>query len=55
MNAVLMLYLADEVGGKLSADDDALEVRYFGFDELPDKIAFASHKQALKDYQERYM
>lgn len=55
LNAVLILYKADEVGGKLGADDDAMEVKYFGFDELPEKIAFASHIQALKDYKERFL
>ncbi len=54
MNAVLILYLAEEIGGKLSADDDAMDVEYFGFDELPEKIAFESHNQALRDYNERY-
>ncbi len=54
MNAVLILYVASEIGGVLAADDDAMEVRYFGFDELPDKIAFESHIQAIKNYDERY-
>jgi len=54
MNAVLILYLAEQVGGELSADDDAMDVRYFGFNELPEKIAFESHNQALKDYEDRY-
>ncbi|MBD3331518.1 NUDIX domain-containing protein [candidate division GN15 bacterium] len=53
-NAVLILYLGEAIGGELGAADDAEEVRYFGFDELPDNIAFASHRQALKDYQERF-
>ncbi|UCG62797.1 MAG: NUDIX hydrolase [Candidatus Zixiibacteriota bacterium] len=53
-NAVLMLYLADIVGGKMRASDDALEVRYFKFDDLPEKIAFISHRQALADYVARY-
>lgn len=53
-NCVLMLYLAIEVGGTLKAADDALEVRYFSFDELPDNIAFEAHRQALADYTERY-
>ncbi len=53
-NAVLILYLAEIVGGELQASDDALEVRFFPFDELPDKIAFISHRQALQDYTERY-
>lgn len=55
MNAVLLLYLATAIGGKLSADDDALNVKFFGFDEIPEKIAFESHIQAIKDYRERYL
>jgi 8-oxo-dGTP diphosphatase len=54
MNAVLILYVASETGGTLAPDDDAMEVRYFGFEELPEKIAFESHIQAIKDYDERY-
>ena len=54
-NAVLMLYLAEQVGGKLEAGDDASEVRFFGFHELPDKIAFESHRRALALYRERYL
>lgn len=53
-NAVLILYLADETGGMMAAADDALDVGYFSFDELPEKIAFESHQQALKDYQSRF-
>ncbi|MFH2036723.1 MAG: NUDIX hydrolase [Candidatus Zixiibacteriota bacterium] len=55
MNAVLILYLGEAIGGELTADDDAMDVRFFDFDKLPEKIAFASHIQALKDYRERYM
>jgi ADP-ribose pyrophosphatase YjhB (NUDIX family) len=54
-NAVLMLYLGEIKGGELRAGDDAMEVRFFGFDELPTDIAFSSHRQALKDYQERIL
>jgi len=53
MNAVLLLYLADVVSGEMRAADDALDVRWFGFDELPDKIAFEAHVQALDDYDRR--
>lgn len=53
-NAVLVLYLARRVGGELKAADDALEVRFFAFDSLPDKIAFESHIRALSDYQQRF-
>jgi len=53
-NAVLMLYLGKVIGGEMRASDDALEVRYFDFNDLPDKIAFISHRQALADYVERH-
>ncbi len=53
-NAILLLYLATRVGGELRAADDALDVRFFSFDDLPDKIAFESHNQALADYTNRY-
>lgn len=54
-NAVLILYLGDVVGGEMQAADDAMEVRYFPFDELPDKIAFISHRQALQEYIHRFL
>lgn len=54
-NAVLILYLGKAIGGELQAMDDALEVAYFDFDDLPDNIAFISHRQALKDYRNRYL
>jgi len=48
------MYLADVIGGTLKAADDALEVRYFSFDNLPDNIAFKAHHQALADYDRRF-
>lgn len=53
-NAVLILYLADIVGGTMQASDDALEVSFFSFDSLPADIAFESHVRALADYQARH-
>ncbi len=53
-NAVLILYLGRAVGGSLRAGDDAQEVQFFPFSELPEKIAFISHHQALADYTRRY-
>lgn len=53
-NAVLVLYLADVIGGELRAADDALDVGYFSFENLPEKIAFAAHNQALADYRRRF-
>ena len=55
MNAILILYLASINGGQLKAGDDAMDVKIFGLDELPEKIAFLSHRQALADYKQRYV
>jgi 8-oxo-dGTP diphosphatase len=54
-NAVLMLYLGEIVGGEMKAGDDALEVRWFDFDELPEQIAFEAHVQALADVRSRIL
>ncbi|MBK7140898.1 MAG: NUDIX hydrolase [bacterium] len=53
-NAVLILYLADILGGTMQANDDALDVRFFPFSALPSEIAFESHIRALADYQARF-
>ncbi|MEW6050140.1 MAG: NUDIX hydrolase [Candidatus Zixiibacteriota bacterium] len=53
-NALLILYLAEVVGGEMHASDDALEVRYFPFDAIPSDIAFQAHRQALADYDARF-
>lgn len=53
VRAILLLYLADAVGGELRAADDALDVGWFSFDDLPEKIAFESHIQAIADYNQR--
>ena len=47
--AVLILYHARIVGGRLEAGDDASEVGYFALDALPRPIAFRSHREALRD------
>jgi len=54
LNAVLMLYLGNIVGGEIRPADDALEVRWFHLDEPPEQIAFESHVRALADYNRRF-
>jgi 8-oxo-dGTP diphosphatase len=44
---VMILYYAQIVGGELIAGDDAQEVGFFGPDELPANLAFASTRRAL--------
>ncbi len=48
--AVLILYLADADSFEPIPGDDALEAEYFQFDKIPSNIAFASHRQAIKEY-----
>jgi 8-oxo-dGTP diphosphatase len=50
-NAVLMMYLADIIGGELAAGDDANEVRYFDLYDTPSNIAFQAHRDAIADYR----
>ena len=47
--AVLILYHARVVGGRLKPGDDASEVEYFRLDRLPRPIAFRAHREALAD------
>ena len=45
---VLIVYYAEKLSGDLCADDDAEEARYFPLTDLPENIAFASHRCALE-------
>jgi 8-oxo-dGTP diphosphatase len=50
-NAVLMMYLADIIGGELLAGDDALEAKFFTLDKIPLNIAFQAHRETIIDYK----
>jgi len=52
--AVLILYTAGREGGRLRPGDDAMEAEWFPRSRLPRAIAFAAHRQALKDYFGRH-
>ena len=52
--AVLILYTAERTGGRLHPGDDALEADWFTPRRLPRAIAFAAHRQALRDYYGRH-
>jgi 8-oxo-dGTP diphosphatase len=54
-HAVLILYMADVIGGELAPGDDATEARYFAFDNLPSNIAFQAHRDALALYRKRFL
>jgi len=47
--AVLVLYRARVVGGRLAAGDDASDVAFFPLGRLPRPIAFRAHREALGD------
>jgi 8-oxo-dGTP diphosphatase len=49
---ILVLYRAEIVGGELAPADDFSETRFFGPDELPENIAFASTRKALERWRE---
>lgn len=49
--AVLILYRATIVGGRLEAGDDASDVGFFPLDRLPRPIAFRAHREALRDFR----
>jgi len=49
VRAVLILYTAERIGGRLRAGDDARAARFFPLDRLPERIAFAAHRKALRE------
>jgi ADP-ribose pyrophosphatase YjhB (NUDIX family) len=49
VRAILILYMAERTSGRLSPGDDATEAKYFPIARLPRSIAFASHRQALRE------
>jgi 8-oxo-dGTP diphosphatase len=48
---VIIVYAATVISGHLAMDDEGLEIREFGLDEIPwDELAFRSTNEALRDY-----
>ena len=41
-------------GGALEPGDDAEDARFFAFDALPERIAFAEHRKVVLDYVARH-
>lgn len=48
---VLIVYWAVVEGGELRTGDDAAEAAFFGADELPRELAFASTRRALRHWR----
>jgi len=53
VRAVLIVYTAERVGGRLAPGDDAVAARYFAVGKLPRAIAFATHRRALEEFRAR--
>jgi len=51
-HAVLIMYWAKIIGGKLKPGDDAEEIEFFAKDEVPPNIAFLAHRQIIKEFFE---
>jgi len=48
---VIVVYAATMISGEMVTDDEGLEIREFGLDEIPwDDLAFRSTLEALRDY-----
>ena len=48
---IIIVYAATALGGELCGDDECLEARLFGPQEIPwDELAFRSTTEALRDY-----
>ncbi|MBI5367491.1 MAG: NUDIX hydrolase, partial [Planctomycetes bacterium] len=48
----VLAYLAEVVGGRLAAGDDATDARYFPYDEIPwPDLAFKSTLEAIRDWR----
>jgi len=48
---IIVVYAATVTGGTLCADDECLDAKVFGTDQIPwDDLAFRSTLEALKDY-----
>ena len=51
-SGVLVMYKGQITGGTLQAGDDAEDVGLFGFEDLPENIAFESNVQALAAWRD---
>ena len=52
---VIIVYAASILGGLLACDDEGLEARFFGVEEIPwDDLAFRSTGEALREFFKRW-
>jgi ADP-ribose pyrophosphatase YjhB (NUDIX family)/GNAT superfamily N-acetyltransferase len=50
-SGIIIFFRAQPVGGELRAGDDAQDVRTFSPDELPEKLAFRTHREVLERWK----
>jgi ADP-ribose pyrophosphatase YjhB (NUDIX family) len=51
---IIIVFAATAVGGSLCADDECLDARTFGHEDIPwDELAFRSTREALREFLER--
>jgi len=53
VRAILILYTAQRLGGRLTPGDDATAAKFFPLTRLPRAIAFEAHRRALADLNAR--
>ncbi|RMD91225.1 MAG: NUDIX domain-containing protein [Calditrichaeota bacterium] len=51
-HVVLIVYWGEILGGQLKAGDDAIEAKFFTLDNLPEDIAFKTHRQILQELKQ---
>jgi len=51
-HAVLIMYWAKIIRGKLKPGDDAEEIKFFAKNKVPDNIAFLAHRQIIEEFFE---
>jgi 8-oxo-dGTP diphosphatase len=54
VRAVLILYTAERISGRLRPGDDAVEARVWPIARLPRRIAFAAHERALAELKQAW-
>jgi ADP-ribose pyrophosphatase YjhB (NUDIX family)/ribosomal protein S18 acetylase RimI-like enzyme len=52
-SGIIIFYRADPLGGELKAGDDAAEVHIFGATEIPEDVAFRTHREVIARWRKQ--
>lgn len=55
VHVVLIVFRGKILDGQLKPGDDASDVNFFSFNNLPEKIAFSAHQQIVNELKEQYL